>query len=90
MIPKAIDEISKSDIDSIVSKGVAESRTLEFKRELPVGSDPGKKEFLADVSSFANTTGGDIRFGVDELDGVTNAAEGVHVANVDAELLRTC
>lgn len=52
------------------SNAVSEGRTIDYKRELPGNSDGDKKEFLADVSSFANTSGGDLILGVDENAGV--------------------
>ena len=33
---------------------------------MPIGTDNEKKEFLADVSSFANALGGDIIYGIKE------------------------
>ena len=41
-----------------------ESRTLEYKQGLPGNSDADKKEFLADVSSCGNASGGDIIYGI--------------------------
>ena len=70
MIPKRFDEITKADIDALVANGVAEGRTLDYKRTLPGGKDDEKREFLADVSSFANAAGGDIIFGVEEDQGI--------------------
>jgi hypothetical protein len=67
MITKAIDDIVKADIDSLIENGVQENLRLEYKKELPANTDAAKKEFLADVAAFANVSGGDILFGVDEL-----------------------
>ena len=36
----------------------------------PWGSDQEKEEFLADVSSFANTMGGDLIYGIEEENGI--------------------
>lgn len=66
MIPKQFDDIEKSDIDALLENKVAEGRTLEYKRILQLRPDKEKKEFLADISAFANASGGDILFGVDE------------------------
>lgn len=88
MINKPIDAIAKADVDVLIAEKVAERRTLEFKRALPGGTDADKREFLADVSSFANTSGGDLLFGVDAVDGVASEARGLTVANEDAERLR--
>lgn len=39
---------------------------LEFKQTLPGNSDDGKKEFLKDVTAMANSSGGDIIYGIRE------------------------
>ena len=81
MIQKQIDAVSKSDIDELIANSVNESKTLEYKQELPGNSDKDKREFLADVSSFANASGGDILYGVvaqiDEDGKKTGAPEAV-------------
>jgi hypothetical protein len=84
MIPKPIDQITYDDLVALVANQVPESRTLEFKRELPSES----KEFLRDVSALANTNGGDIIFGVDEAEGVASALPGLAGANEDDTVLR--
>lgn len=53
MIQKQFELIDKGDIDALIANGIGESRTLEYKQELPGPADENKKEFLADVSSFA-------------------------------------
>lgn len=88
MISKRFEDISKADIDALVTNGVPESRTLDYKRILPGGTDDEKREFLADVSSFANAAGGDIVYGVDEDKGVPTSASGLPGIDPDAEILR--
>lgn len=62
MIPKPFDQIGKEDIEDLVARGVGESRTLEYKQEL----HNEKREFLYDISAFANTAGGDMIVGITE------------------------
>jgi Putative DNA-binding domain len=94
MIPKPIGSITKEDIDALVSNSVSESRTLEYKESLPGNSDGEKYEFLADVSSFANSSGGDILYGVREKrdqgkpTGIPEAADGLSVTTLDSEIRR--
>jgi len=57
MIPKRLADISESDLLAPITEGVAEGRSIDYKRELPGNSDGDKKEFLADASSFSNTVG---------------------------------
>ena len=95
MIQLPLNQITKEAIEELVDNKVQEGRTLEYKQELPGNSDGDKKEFLADVSSFANAAGGDILYGVtEERDaegkptGYPEVAEGLPVSNIDAERLR--
>lgn len=88
MINKPIDAVTKPDIDQLVADSVTERRSLEFKRSLPGSSDDEKREFLADVSSFANSIGGDILYGMEADDGVPTGAKGLVGVNEDAERLR--
>jgi hypothetical protein len=66
MIQKNFDEIIKGDIDFLVDNKIIESKTLEYKETLPDSKDEDKKEFLADISSFANASGGDLIYGIKE------------------------
>ena len=64
---------------------VTERTTLDFKKEFYERSDAGVREFLADASSFANTQGGDLVYGVEEDDeGTAIAIPGVEILNRDA------
>lgn len=91
MISKEFDAIAKADIDSLVANAVAERRTIEYKQQLPGGTDDDKKEFLADVSSFANAAGGHIIYGITEQrdengkpTGIPELADGLAGINADA------
>lgn len=95
MVAKELNSISKQDIEALVSNEVPESRTLDYKVALPGNSSEEKREFLIDVASFANASGGDILFGVKERrddagkpTGVPEAASGLAGINTDAEILR--
>jgi len=63
---KTVDHITPADIQRLVEDGVRESKTLEYKETLPSSSDEAKREFLADISSLANTNGGVIVYGLSE------------------------
>ena len=69
MIPKPLENVALTDIEVLVANAVAESRTLEFKAQLPGPKDEHKREFLYDVSAPANTDGGDLISGVEESKG---------------------
>ncbi|MCK5563771.1 MAG: ATP-binding protein [Planctomycetes bacterium] len=64
MIQKSFDDINKADIDLLIDEKTSEFKTLEYKEKLPSSKDADKKEFLADITSFANASGGDIIYGI--------------------------
>jgi predicted HTH transcriptional regulator len=81
------DAITREDLQALVDNGVREQRRIEFKLSVG-GSDDDKREFLGDVSSFANASGGDLLVGVDAEDGVATRLAGIPNADVDGEILR--
>lgn len=88
MIDKPLTTLTKDDINALISHGRAEDRRIEYKQQLPGGTDEDKREFLADVSAFANAGGGDILYGVAEAAGVATETPGVTVIDFDAERRR--
>ncbi len=88
MISVGLSDITEDDLLTLIADGVSEGRNIDYKRELPKGKDEDKKEFLADVSSFANTAGGDLIFGIEEEKGLPTNIVGVQVADIDLELRR--
>lgn len=88
MIPKPLNIVTEEDLVSLITNGVAEGRTIDYKRDLPGNSDGDKKELLADVSSFANTGGGDLVFGMDEAGGLPTLITGTSAADLDLEVRR--
>jgi len=90
MITKPIDQITEIDLQALVDNAVLERKSLEYKQLLPGNSDADKKEFLADVSSLANASGGDLLFGIvsDNSSGLPQKVEGISLSNVDQEISR--
>ncbi len=88
MIPKRLEEVLYSDIEGIIRSELRESKTVDYKRDLPGNSESQKKEFLYDVSSFANTVGGDLIIGVEEENGVPSRVTAVEAPNIDEEIQR--
>lgn len=66
MIPKNLSDITATDLNELVVAKRAEGRQIDYKSDLPGGSDEQKRNFLADVTAMANTLGGDIIYGVVE------------------------
>lgn len=88
MINKPLEGIQFADIDRLVREKRPEGKTLDYKRDTYGGSDNDKKELLKDVSSFANTQGGDIMVGIDENNGVPIAMPGIAICDLEREKLR--
>jgi hypothetical protein len=85
---KPLSQVAEADLLTLIADGEPEGKTLDYKRD-PVGrTDADKKEFLYDVSSFANTLGGDLIFGIDEAGGVATNLVGLPNVNADEEILR--
>lgn len=47
MIPKTLDKIEAADIQSLVTNGDEERRTMDFKRDLPGNTDKDKNDVRA-------------------------------------------
>lgn len=90
MIGKNIDQITEEDLQALKDNKVLEGKTIEYKQSLPGKGETDKIEFLADVSSFANASGGDLIFGIieDRNTGLPEQIEGLTVENVDQEISR--
>ena len=86
MINKHLDKIDLNDLEQLRSNAVLEGKTIEYKKLLPANSDADRKEFLADISSFANASGGDLIFGISEENGSPKSIDGVEIENVDEEI----
>jgi len=90
MIQKNIDEITEEDLQALIDNSVLESKSIEYKQSLPGNSDSKKKEFLADVSSFANASGGELIYGIieDRNTRIPEILEGLTIKNADQEISR--
>lgn len=95
LIDKRFNEIDNKYINYLVDNKIAEDKMLDYKEELPGPKDSDKKEFLADISSFANASGGYILYGVSEErdekgkpSGKPKNTEGLKGINSDAEIRR--
>ena len=53
-------QIDAAQLETLRADAVREGRQLEYKETLPGNSDDDKREFLGDVTSFANAAGGDL------------------------------
>lgn len=87
---KPLDQIVEADLQELVDAQAPEKLTLDYKATLPGSTDGDKKEFLADVSSFANAAGGHLVFGIAEgpAPGRALTMPGVNAADGDAAIRR--
>ena len=60
-----VEDIIEADLLGLVGNA-PERKRREYKRDLPNAGSDDRKEFIADVSAFANTEGGDIFYGISE------------------------
>lgn len=85
---KPLDSIEGSDLQALVDNRVPEGKTIEYKESLPLDDYESKREFLADVSSFANAAGGHLIYGIREESGEPVEPCGLQSINADNEILR--
>src|ERR1700683_2837268 len=70
-------------LQSLIADSVAENRTIEYKLMPPGDSEEGKREYLNDVTSFANALGGTLLYGVRADDGIPTLLVGLPAGDLD-------
>lgn len=88
MLEKRLSDLGIEDLERLIRDGVSEGKTLEYKQALPADADSDKKGFLADVSSFANTVGGFLIYGMTEEKGMPKALVAINMVDQDTEIRR--
>jgi len=83
----AFDEISEQHLLAQIEAGVPEGVLVDYKRDAYGRTDADVKEFLKDISSFANTSGGHLIIGMDAVAGIPTALAPLSV-DPDHELQR--
>jgi Putative DNA-binding domain len=82
-----LDQINEARLQALITAGAAESRTIDYKRTIYGNAHADYSEFLADTSSFANTSGGDLVLGMDATNGIPTAITPLTMP-MDPEILR--
>jgi hypothetical protein len=82
-----LEQIEEKHLQSLIETEAAESLWIEYKRDTYGSSDNAKAEFLADISSFANSSGGDLVIGMEAKKGVPFKVN-PFTEPADSELLR--
>jgi hypothetical protein len=90
MFPGRLTDIDEALLTSVCTEHWPESQTLDFKSALPGTDDKGRREFLKDVCAFANASGGDLVYGIQEQRGPADQIVPIAIAThpVDATKLR--
>jgi predicted HTH transcriptional regulator len=65
--------VDEAQLNRLIQAHAAEARDIEYKRETYGGADADHAEWLADISSFANTAGGDLLIGIAAKKGIPQA-----------------
>ena len=63
---KTLEETTTADIEQLISDATPESDIFEYKQQLPGNGADDRREFLYDVVTSANTSGGFLIFGISE------------------------
>ena len=84
---KVITDLTENDLRA-VAEHERECKVVEFKVQLPGNTREDHKEFLYDVSSFANASGGHLLYGVDEQAGAAVDFPGLSLTDPDKEIQR--
>jgi hypothetical protein len=88
MIPASLEQITEKTLQELVANAVREKHTIDYKIAAYGNDYPQHREFLADISSFANTVGGDLIVGVEEDGGLPVGLPGLSISNADDEFQR--
>src|SRR6266852_7628233 len=72
MLPKPPKDVTEEMLLEACQEAWPETRTLDFKWGLPGRTEEERAEFLKDVCAFANADGGDLVYGVGELNARAN------------------
>jgi predicted HTH transcriptional regulator len=76
---KALDQINKEVIEGLIANEVHELKSLDYKRDAIGNSDNERKEFLADVFSFANASGAFLILGIEATEGIPTKILGLKI-----------
>jgi len=82
-----LSQIDEACLRDLITVGAAESRNIEYKRTTYGPAHADYSEFLADTSSFANTSGGDLVLGIEATNGIPAAITPIAMP-IEAEILR--
>jgi hypothetical protein len=82
-----LNQITEQNVLDLIEAKAAETHVIEYKRDTYGNAYKDYSEFLADVSSLANTSGGDLIIGIDAPNGIPDKPTPFS-NNFDDEILR--
>jgi hypothetical protein len=82
-----LEQIDQAQLQGLIDGRASETRDIEYKRDSYGNADKDRGEYLADISSFANSAGGDIIVGMATRSGVPTGFAPLQI-DADAEILR--
>ncbi|MFH5802360.1 helix-turn-helix domain-containing protein [Haladaptatus sp. CMAA 1911] len=88
IIEKSLEDITLDDIHQLVDEEVQEGKEIEYKEFLDLDKDDHKEKLLGEVTSFANSRGGDLIVGVPDDQGTPRHVGGMPVQNLDSMIER--
>ncbi|HYL72571.1 MAG TPA: ATP-binding protein [Bryobacteraceae bacterium] len=88
LFDKQVELITESDLASLMENQEREGYQIEYKQEVAFKDKQDKLDFLAAVSSFANSVGGDLLVGVAATSGIPSGIPGWAGVDLDQEKLR--
>ncbi|MGE7924672.1 AlbA family DNA-binding domain-containing protein [Viridibacillus arvi] len=88
MLNKPFNDIRLDDIYALKTNAIEEGKSIDYKLELHLNNGRERKEFAADITSFANTSGGDLIIGVSEDQGIITELQGIEVEDKDKFILK--
>lgn len=85
---KPLDKLVSDDLGALIENEILEAKFIDYKIKLNLNTDSEKKEFLADISSFANTIGGYLLIGIKEQKGIPVEIVGFESKDIDSYKLK--
>jgi hypothetical protein len=86
LLNESLSNLDENFLRKLCDDQCPESSTLDFKRELPRNGEGDKNELLKDVCALANADGGDLVYGIAEVNGA--ASELIVITNEDVDAVK--